>query len=137
MDSAYDEYTKSVIYTDNVFRIVKLLDNGSLRLADIETDVHRSNVEAIPVDGVHDRNIYYDPIIAASYVAPGQPVPVHPSQRGVYYLDGLEKTKYNNKTLRRIVEEKNCQFVHEVQHCLREEVQNDDLKLNETIKTKM
>ena len=137
VDSAYDEYTKSVIYTDNVFRIVKLLDNGSLRLADIETDVHRSNVEAIPVDGVHDRNIYYDPIIAASYVAPGQPVPVHPSQRGVYYLDGLEKTKYNNKTLRRIVEEKNCQFVHEVQHCLREEVQNDDLKLNETIKTKM
>ena len=137
VDSVYEAYTKDVIYTDNVFKIVKLLDNGSVKLADIKVEVPRNNIEAIPMDGVHDRNIYYDPIIAASYVAPGQPIPVHHSQHGVYYLDGLERTRYNDKTLRQIVEEYNCQFVHEVQHCLREEINSDDLKLDETIKRSM
>ena len=52
-------------------------------------------------------------------------------------MDGLENTRFENKTLRQLVEERNCQFVHEVQHCLRDEINNDDLKLNETIKTSM
>lgn len=138
VDSVYEAYTKTVFYSDNVFRIVKVLDNGSYKLADIEVDVPGNNVEAIPIDGVHDRNIYYDPIIAAPYVAPGQPVPVFHSQRGIYYLDGLSNTRLDNKkTLRQIVDEYDCQFVHEVQHCLRDVVNNDELKLNETIKTKM
>ena len=137
IDSSYEDYTKSVFYSDNVFKIVKVLDDGSLKLADIEVEVPRNNIEAIPIDGIHDRNLYYDPIIAASYVAPGQPVPVHHSQRGVYYMDGLENTRFENKTLRQLVKERNCQFVHEVQHCLRDEINNDDLKLNETIKTSM
>lgn len=135
VDSSYEAYTKSVFYSDNVFKIVKVLDDGSLKLADIEVEVPRNNIEAIPIDGIHDRNLYYDPIIAASYVASGQPTPVHHSPSGVYYMDGLENTIFKNKTLRQLVEERNCQFVHEVQHCLRDEINNDDLKLDETIKT--
>ena len=120
VDSFYEAYTKSVFYSDNVFKIVKVLDDGSLKLTDIEVEVPRNNIEAIPIDGIRDRNIYFDPIIAASYVAPGQPAPVHHSPRGVYYMDGLENTRFENKTLRQLVEERNCQFVHEVQHCLRD-----------------
>ena len=127
--------TVLVIY---VFKIVKVLNDGSLKLADIEVAVPRENIEAIPIDGIHDSNIYYDPIIAASYVEPGQPVSVHHSQSGRYYLDGLANTRLENKkTLKQIVEEHDCWFVHEVQHCLREIVNKDDLKLNETIKTNM
>lgn len=138
VDSVYEAYTKAVYYSDNVFKIVKVLNDGSLKLADIEVAVPRKNIEAIPIDGIHDSNIYYDPIIAASYVEPGQPVPVHHSQSGRYYLDGLANTRLENKkTLKQIVEEHDCQFVHEVQHCLREIVNKDDLKLNETIKTNM
>lgn len=136
-DAVYESYTKSVYYSDNIFKITQLKADDTLKLVDIDDDVPIKDIEAIPVDGVHDRNIYYDPVIAASYVAPGQPVPVHHSQRHVYYLDGLDNTRYNNKTLRQIVVEHNCQFVHEVQHCLRDEINNDDLKLNETIKAKM
>ena len=138
VDSVYEAYTKAVYYSDNVFKIVKVLNDGSLKLADIEVAVPRENIEAIPIDGIHDSNIYYDPIIAASYVEPGQPVPVHHSQSGRYYLDGLANTRLENKkTLKQIVEEHDCWFVHEVQHCLREIVNKDDLKLNETIKTNM
>ena len=39
--------------------------------------------------------------------------------------------------LMKMVEEYNCQFVHEVQHCLREEINSDDLKLDETFKSSM
>lgn len=136
-DAVYDAYTKGLYYSDNVFKISQIKADGTLRLVDIDEDVPIKDVEAIPMDGIHDRNLYYDPIIMASNVAPGQPVPVHHSQRHVYYLDGLENTKYNNNTLRQIVLDHSCQFVHEVQHCLRDEINNDDLKLNETIKAKM
>lgn len=35
------------------------------------------SIEAIPLDGKHDQNIYYDPIIAASSVLPEEPIPIH------------------------------------------------------------
>ena len=134
IDSAYTSYTDKVYYSDNVFRIIEINENSTLKLVDIEVPVPINDVEAIPVDGVHDRNLYYDPIIMASVVAYDQPVPAHHSNAGEYYMDGLERTTFEGKTLRDIVVEKDCQFVHEVQHCLREEVNTDDLKLDETIK---
>lgn len=134
-DAAYYAYTKSLYYSDNVFKISQIKEDGTLRLVDIDEDVPIKDVEAIPIDGIHDRNLYYDPIIMASYVAPGQPVPVHHSRSGEYYMDGLENTRMQNgKTFKAIVTENNCQFVHEVQHCLRKKVNNDDLKLNKQIK---
>lgn len=137
-DAVYDSYTKSVYYSDNVFRITQIEADGTLRLADIDDEVPIKDVEAIPIDGIHDRNLYYDPIIMASYVAPGQPVPVHHSRSGEYYMYGLENTRMQNgKTFKAIVDEKNCQFVHEVQHCLRKKVNSDDLKLNKQIKREM
>lgn len=134
IDSAYTSYTDKVYYSDNVFRITEINENGTLKLVDIVEPVPIKDVEAIPIDGVHDRKLYYDPIIMASIVAYDQPVPAHHSNSGEYYMDGLARTTYEGKTLKDIVIEKNCQFVHEVQHCLRKEVNTDDLKLYETIK---
>lgn len=136
-DAVYEVYTKSVYYSDNLFKIIEIKSDGSLRLADIEQDIQIKDVEAIPVDGNHDRNLYYDPVLAASYVASGQPVPVHHSPVGEYYMDGLERTRLDKKTLKDIIEEHNCQFVHEVQHCLNSVVHSDDLKLDKTIKTNL
>lgn len=137
-DAVYDSYTKSVYYSDNVFKITQINADGTLMLTDIDEVVPIKDIEAIPIDGIHDRNLYYDPIIMASYVAPGQPVPVHHSRAGEYYMEGLENTRMQNgKSFKAIVTENNCQFVHEVQHCLRKKVNNDDLKLNKQIKQKM
>lgn len=136
-ETVYGGYTKNVFYSDNVFRIIEIKQEGLLRLSDIENDVPQKDVEAIPIDGIHDRNIYYDPIIAASYVAPGQPIPVHKSPAGEYYMEGLERTRLDKKTLKSIVEEHDCRFVHEVQHCLKRVLHRDDLKLDKTIKSNL
>ena len=134
-DTVYAGYTKKVFYSDNIFKIIEIKSDGLLRLADIDQDVQLKDVEAIPVDGNHDKNLYYDPVIAAPIVAPGQPVPVHHSPAGEYYMDGLERTRVDNKTLKAIIEDHNCQFVHEVQHCLNSKMHRDDLKLDKTIKS--
>lgn len=134
-DGVYDAYTKSVYYSDNIFKITQIKMDGSLRLADIEGYVPIQDIEAIPVDGEHDRNLYYDPIIMAPYVSPGQPLPVLNSHSGEYYMDGLENTRMpDGNTIKSVVLQNNCQFVHEVQHCLRRKLQKDDLKLNISIK---
>lgn len=124
-------------YSDNLFKIIEIKSDGLLRLTDIEQDIQIKDVEAIPVDGNYDRNLYYDPVIAASYVAFGHPVPGHHSPVGEYYMDGLGRMWLNKKTLKDIVEEHNCKFVHEVQHCLNSVVHRDDLKLDKTIKTNL
>ena len=135
VDDKYDSYSKSLYYSDNIFKVVEFTNDGSVKLMDIQSSVPQVDIEAIPIDGVHDRTLYYDPVVAASYVAPGQSAPVHHSHAGEYYMDGLENTKLEGKkTLKSMVEKNNCQFVHEVQHSLRKLFHQDGLKLDHSLK---
>lgn len=133
-NEVYDMYTKDLYYSDNIFKITEIKDGGSYRLANIAIDVPQKDIEAIPIDGKNDRNIYYDPIIAAPFITAGNPVPSYSQDPTEYYMDGLKKTIYENKSLRAMIEKNNCQFVHEVQHFLRNKG-GDYLKLNESIKS--
>ena len=135
IDSKYNKYAKDLYYSDNVFKIFSI-DNGQIRLSDIENNVNLMDIEAIPIDGIHDRAIFYDPPISASYVNHGESVPFTKNAMDEYYMDGLGQTSEdsNKNTYKKMVLEENCQFVHEVQHLLRRISKNDHLKLNKTIK---
>lgn len=131
----FESYAASLYYTDNIFKVIEMNGEETVKLSGLKVLVPRNDIEAIPIDGIHDRGLYYDPVIAATYVADGEPVPVHHSRNDEYYMDGLENTKLEGgKTLKSVVQENDCHFVHEVQHCLRRAVNSDDLKLNHTIK---
>lgn len=80
------------------------------------------------MDGEEDKFIYCDPIIAATFVWPGDPVPVHHKDY-TYYLDA-NVTFPHDKTMCDFVKENGFTFVHELQHYLRERYQTDDLKIN-------
>lgn len=115
---------------ENIFQIVSI-DGSDVKLSRPfapVTETNLSEITAVKMDGNEDKFIYYDPIIMASIVWPGDPVPVHHKDY-TYYLDA-NATFHHNKTMRDFIAEKGVKYVHELQHYLREHYQSDDLKIN-------
>lgn len=128
----YNKYEGKTIFAENVFEINEFIDD-KVRLIGLDSEVPISELEYIPIDGVSDKCIYYDPIIAPHYVAPGQPVPVHHTDYS-YYMEALERTidekgeSYANKVSK-------YEYVHQVQQFLRKRNKHEDLRINHNIKT--
>ena len=86
--------------------------------------------KAIPIDGIHDLCIYYEPIIAASYVGADGHVPAYNTDFS-YYIDHFKNVQVGGKgTLYDEMKKTNVQFVHEVQHWLSSELNDNGLKIN-------
>lgn len=111
----------------NLCKIKEILPDDQLRLDSYRGMIPTSAVEAVPVDGIADKKVYYDPVVAASTVMVGASMPVYITDRS-YYMEHFKKC-YNNegKSFYDIVVENNFEFVHEVQHWLRREF-HEDLK---------
>lgn len=127
----YKKYEDKTIFAENIFEINEFVDD-KVHLIGLDSEVPISELEYIPIDGVSDKCIYYDPIIAASYVAPGQPVPVHHTDYS-YYMEALERVidekgeSYANKVSK-------YEYVHQVQQFLRKRHKHEDLRINHNIK---
>lgn len=131
IDGSYDTYAKNIYYSNNVFEIDSIEEDGTYKLSDIEINVPRKDIEAIPIDGRHDRNIYYNP----PSISLGS-IPLPHVDEDEYYLNSLKSDFFDeNKTLKTIVEENDCQYVHELQHHLRKKGSVDNLYLNKTGKS--
>lgn len=111
----------------NIFEI-KDIGNEYIRLDNIEPIVPLFAIEPIPINGIDDKEIYYDPIIMASFVRSGDPVPAY-TRDDSYYVDSFSRTIYKERTLKEMIEEKQFKYVHEVQHFLKNELK-DVLKID-------
>jgi len=132
VDDLYNSYAKNLYYSDNVFEIDRVEKDGYYKLSDIEANVPRKDIEAIPIDGKHDRNLYYNPVV----ISMDHSMPIPHVDEEEYYIESLKRDLFNeNKSLKTIVEENDCQFVHELQHCLRKTGAVDNLYLNKTSKS--
>jgi hypothetical protein len=116
-------------YGINLYEIVSMREN-TVRLAGVDKDVPQSELLPVRVDGVEDRWIYYDPIIAASIVFPGEPIPMHHTDYS-YYMDAFERNYEGNRTLNELVRKEHLVYVHEIQHYFRKKFHNDWLKIND------
>lgn len=125
----YDIINISGDYTSNVFRVNKKIDEDKILLSGLIMEIPISSLKAIPIDGISDAEIYYDPVVMASFVQPGQPLPVRYSDYS-YYIQQFNKSYYDDKTYNELLAAIKPQFVHEVQHWLREKFYSDDLKIN-------
>lgn len=115
-----NEYTQQSVFSDSVFEIEKINEDGTLKLRYIETAVPFLHIEPVPIDGNADSQVYYDPIVAGSIIRPGEPVPVHHTDYS-YYMDAFKRNTFQNdgETLYKKVVDAKLQYVHEVQHWLR------------------
>lgn len=98
----------------NVYKIASIKD-GMAKLAGLTGEAKVELLEAVPIDGEHDRSIYYAPDVISSEALPS-PDPE------IYYMRSFENMfEENGKSYSDIVKERNYHFVHEIQHWLHEE----------------
>ena len=118
-------------YGINLYKVVAI-GNKTVKLASVEQDVPKNEILPVAVNGKEDRWIYYDPIIMASFVFPGDEVPVHHTDYS-YYMDAFEHS-YDEKrnSFKDLVSRAHLVYVHEIQHFLRKRFNNDFLKINES-----
>ena len=135
----FDRISKSLLYTNNIFEIEQIDNKTNVfkyKVHGIEKWIEKEKIIAIPIDGIHDKDIYYDPIVMAPIVASGQPLPIHNVDYS-YYMDSFKRSfrRYSNKKISyfELVNAANCQFVHEVQHYLNKEIGRCELKINHKI----
>jgi len=112
---------KSTKLRKNICKIMEILPEGKLVLKTYDGVIPNSAVEAIRIDRIADNGLYYDPMMEE---------PIFNSSVVNYYMDCF-KNYYDDegKSYYDIVEEYKFEFVHQVQHWLRKE-RNQDLKLN-------
>ena len=129
-----EQYKKSsdfLGYGINLYTILSIGDK-TVRLANVELDVPKSEILPVVVDGVEDRWIFYDPIIMASLVFPGDEVPVHHTDFS-YYMNVFEHCfDEKRNSFKDLISKAHVVYVHEVQHLLRKRFNNDYLKINES-----
>ena len=71
----------------------------------------------VKIDGKEDRDIYYDPIIAASIVTEGEEIPVIQRDSSEYYMVSLKKSyDENHESYYDRIHNKEMKYVHEIQH---------------------
>lgn len=121
--------TGRILHTDvNIFEIEDI--NGPIvKIKNCVEQIPFAEIEPIPIDGVSDFNIYYDPIVAASIVPLGHEVPRR-SRDTTYYYTKFSKSVYESKNFQQLVEENGFKFVHEIQHWLWDEFKDRGLKIN-------
>ena len=131
-DNVYQQKIDSLSFKVNAFVVDSIGQNpnDTIKLKGIENELSVGDVEAIPIDGIHDLCIYYDPIIAASYVGPDGHVPTYNTDYS-YFIDHFKNVQVDGKgTLYDEMKKTNVQFVHEVQHWLSSEFNDNSLKIN-------
>lgn len=131
-EEAYNTYAKNTIWAENIFTILSK-DGDKFRLSEIDGEIPQSAIEPIPIDGVSDACIYYDPLLAANFVMPGKATPTHNKDTS-YYIDGFSKMHIEDHTLKDEFDAQGFKYVHEVQQWLRPEHTLESLKVNYTLK---
>lgn len=132
-DNVYQQKIDSLSFKVNAFVVESIGQNpnDTIKLKGIENELSVGDVEAIPIDGIHDLCIYYNPFVAASYVGADGYVPSYNTDYS-YFIDHFKKEQVDsNGTLYDEMKKTNVQFVHEVQHWLSSELNDNGLKINE------
>ena len=112
----------------NIFEINKI-DSEYLEVNNCKEKIPFSEIESIPINGSDDLEIYYDPIVAASIVFPGEPIPIREIDRS-YYYHTFKRCYYDQKNYQELINEQGLQFVHQVQHFLSDEFHDKGLKID-------
>lgn len=126
----FDEIRSIRSYYQNIFFINEYSDDGkTVLLRNVGFPVPSEEICPVKIDGVEDRNIYYDPIVAADYVRPDEPLKSHHVDTDGYYLQQLKNSfDADDRSFYDIIMEGHYTYVHELQHAMPEI--SRDLKIN-------
>lgn len=134
LTNEYFDKVKSNFYCrQNLFFFDKYLEDGeSVLLRDVNEQIPVAEICPVKIDGVEDRDIYYDPVVVADVVLPNKPIPSHHVDTDEYYLQQFKKWyDESERSYYDIVQDCHFTYVHELQHKIPEIGQ--DLKINRRV----
>ena len=120
-----------ILYHDIICEIEKIFDDGFIKLKYVDNKLNIKDIHPVPADGMHDKQIYYDPIVAATTIREGDPIPVHQKDYS-YYMEHFKKEEWadEKQTTWDKVDACHFRYVHEIQHWLRAETSQDGLRIH-------
>lgn len=114
--------------TINVFEINDKTDLY-VEVKNCKEKIPISEIEPIPINGIADFRIYYDPIISDSFNKDGEPIPIKQVDKS-YYLEAFKKHTFKGKNFNDLVKEQNLEYVNDVQNFLRREFKKSELRID-------
>lgn len=114
----FDSLSKELFFPQNLFIIKEIsLNKVNIVLNNINRQFAFEDILPVKIDGKEDRDIYYDPIVAAYVIAEGEEIPTIHRDMSEYYMVSLKKT-YNekHKSYYEEIRDIGVKYVHEIQH---------------------
>lgn len=114
---------------------IDMIDHDGYILKDVSEKVYAYEIKPILIDCEEAHWIYYEPFFAAGFIAPGECPPEHHSDYS-YFMDYFNTFERDDKgkNMYDIVIEAKFQYVHEVQHWLKEQHPGpSELRINDMV----
>ena len=114
----FEILSRELFFPQNLF-VVKDINIGedSILLNNINQKFSLEDIRPVRIDGEEDRDIYYDPIVAASLIDIGEDIPVVHRDTSEYYMDALKRSfnEYHESYYDEI-HYIGARYVHEIQN---------------------
>lgn len=114
----FESLSKELIFPQNLFTIKEITpDEVGIALKNVNYLFTIEDILPVKIDGKEDRDIYYDPIVAASIITEGEEIPVVQRDSSEYYMFSLKKSyDENHESYYDRIHNKGMKYVHEIQH---------------------
>lgn len=122
----FDNLSKGLFFPQNLFEIKSIDYNEAIVfLESINQSISIEDILPVTIDGKEDRDIYYDPIVAAGFVSEDGPIPAVSRDSSEYYMDSLKKSyDENGVAYYDVIQNMGIHYVHEIQNQI-PHLQND------------
>ena len=91
----FDSLSKELFFPQNLFIIKEIsLNKVNIVLNNINRQFAFEDILPVKIDGKEDRDIYYDPIVAAYVIAEGEEIPTIHRDMSEYYMVSLKESTY-------------------------------------------
>lgn len=116
--SCLDNLSKELFFPQNLFEIKSINYNEAIVfLESISQSISIEDILPVTIDGKEDRDIYYDPIVAAGFVSEDGPIPAVSRDSSEYYMDSLKKSyDENGVAYYDVIQNMGIHYVHEIQN---------------------
>lgn len=116
----FERLSKELFFPQNLFIIKEVNKNEvGIALKNVNHFFSFEDILPVKIDGKEDRDIYYDPIVAASIVTEGEETPVVQRDSSEYYMVSLKKSyDENHESYYDKIHNKGIKYVHEIQHVI-------------------
>lgn len=130
----FERLSSELFFSQNLFVIGDVdVNMAVVSLKDLSLSAAMEDILPVRIDGKEDRDIYYDPVVAASVIPIGGKPQVISRDKSEYYMESLKKSyDKNHETYWDVISRMGLEYVHQIQHQVPS--LRNDLKIHRHIK---